>query len=156
MVERFEKFSYAIFEISRCWHRIASEELAHYGLKGAYATYFTALYRYPQGITASKLGELCARDKADVSRALALLEQKGMLVREEKDGIRYRAKVCLTKQGRLLAEYIMKRIAVAMELGGAGLNEDQRLVLYACLDTIIANLHELSERGLPQADEGIN
>ena len=27
MVERFERFSYAISEISRCWHKIAGEEM---------------------------------------------------------------------------------------------------------------------------------
>ena len=24
MIERFERFSYAIFEVSRCWHKIAA------------------------------------------------------------------------------------------------------------------------------------
>ena len=33
MVDRFEKFSLAISEISRYWHKIAAEELKPYELK---------------------------------------------------------------------------------------------------------------------------
>ena len=33
MVERFERFSLAIFEISRYWHKLAAEEMSAYGLK---------------------------------------------------------------------------------------------------------------------------
>ena len=33
MVDRFERFSFAISEISRCWHKIAAEEMEAYGLK---------------------------------------------------------------------------------------------------------------------------
>lgn len=54
MIERFERFSYAIFEVSRCWHKIAAEEMEKYGLKGSHATYLTTLYRYSQGITAAR------------------------------------------------------------------------------------------------------
>lgn len=34
MVERFERFSLAIAESSRCWHKLAGEEMKVYGLKG--------------------------------------------------------------------------------------------------------------------------
>ena len=76
MVDRFERFSYFISEISRLWHRIADEEMGNYGLKGSYSVYFTTLYRFPEGITSAQLVELCSRDKADVSRAMSLLEAK--------------------------------------------------------------------------------
>ena len=57
MVNRFERFSYAISEISRCWHRIAGEVMGQYGLSGSSSVYFTTLYRYPEGITAAQLAE---------------------------------------------------------------------------------------------------
>ena len=82
MIERFERFSLAIAEISRCWHKLAGEEMKAYGLKGAHATYLTILYRYPAGITVPELCELCLKDKSDASRMLAILEGKG-LVRKE-------------------------------------------------------------------------
>ena len=38
MIERFDRFSALIFEVSKHWHKITSDELAKYGLKGTYAT----------------------------------------------------------------------------------------------------------------------
>ena len=43
MIDRFERFSYAISEISRCWHRIAGEEMGKYDLKGPFSVYFTII-----------------------------------------------------------------------------------------------------------------
>ena len=51
MLDRFERFSFAIAEISRCWRKLASDELAKYGLKSPHATYLTTMYKYPDGPT---------------------------------------------------------------------------------------------------------
>ena len=77
MIERFGRFSFAIFEITRHWHKLASDEMAKYGLKGPHATYLTTLYSFKDGITAPKLCELCGKDKADVSRMMSIMEEKG-------------------------------------------------------------------------------
>ena len=55
MVDRFERFSFAVFEISRYWHKITANEMEKYGLKGPHSVYLTAMYRYPDGITAPQL-----------------------------------------------------------------------------------------------------
>lgn len=151
MVERFEKFSYAIYEITRCWHKLSSEELKKYGIKGSYATYFTAMYRNDDGITAARLSEICGRDKADVSRAISLLEKKGLVIRKENDGNRYRAPLFLTAEGKELTTFIIRRIHVAVELAGNGLSEEQRSLFYQCLELITANIHAISEKGLPDS-----
>ena len=78
MVDRFERFSFAIFEISRYWHKITADEMGKYGLKGPYSVYLTAMYRYPDGITAPQLCELCGKDKSDVSRAMSLMERRAL------------------------------------------------------------------------------
>ena len=85
MVERFERFSVAIAEINRCWHKLAGEEMKAYGLKGAHATYLVIIGRYPQGITVPELCEQCMKDKSDASRMLAILEEKGLVRSEGKD-----------------------------------------------------------------------
>ena len=78
MLERFARFSLAISEIDRCWHKLAAEEMSKYELNSPHAVYLTTLYRYADGITAAKLGELCGKNKADVSRMIAILEKKGL------------------------------------------------------------------------------
>lgn len=150
MVDRFESFSYAISEISRYWHKIASDELKPYGLKGPYAVYFTALNRFPEGITASRLGELCSRDKSDVSRAVTLLESKGLIVKESEGGNLYRAKIRLTEAGKAIAVHINDRAKLAVNLGGSGLTDDDRETLYRSLEVIVTNLQKLSRDGLPE------
>ena len=146
MVERFEKFSYAIFEISRCWHKLASEEMGKYGLKGPFSVYLLALLRC-DGPSAARLCELCGRDKADVSRAISLMIRKGLVHRE---GNNYRAALYLTPEGRVAAEHVCHRAALAVELAGQGFSGEDREVFYRVLGTITANLQNLSKEGIPE------
>lgn len=145
MIDRFEKFSYFISEISHHWHKIANDVMAEYGLKGPHSVYFTTLYRCPEGITATKLCEICSRDKADVSRAVSVMEEKGLLIRE---GTNYRAQLKLTKEGKAIAEKINARAEAAVEKGGKSLTEEQRTVFYEAIEIICSNLEDLSEKGL--------
>lgn len=145
MIDRFEKFSFALSELSRYWHKIAADEMVEYGLKGPYAVYFTTLYRYPEGLTAAKLGELCSRDKADVSRAVAVLEKKELIVKE---GTHYRACLKLSEEGRALAKQVIGKAEAAVTHGGMGLSETERAIFYTALEKIASNLQKLSEKGL--------
>ena len=79
MIDRFERFSYALFEISRCWHKIAADVMAERGLKGPYAIYLVILRRYASGLTATRLCEMSGRDKADVSRSVSAMEKEGLI-----------------------------------------------------------------------------
>lgn len=152
MTDRFERFSFAIFEISKCWHRLAAEEMAKYGLKGPHALYLATLRNYPEGITATQLCELCGRDKADVSRAMGLMERKGLLVKQGESA--YRAPLKLTDVGKQAAEQVCGRANLAVELAGKDISEEDRKILYAALESITANLHRLTKEGLPN-DESI-
>lgn len=140
MITRFERFTYAISEINRYWHKIATHEMAKYGLKGPFAMYLTVLYRHSDGVTSVQLGELCDKNKADVSRALSVLEEKGLVVREAKNNSLYRAKIQLTKEGRLAAEQVQKAASRAVELGGGGLTDERRDIFYQVLERIADNL----------------
>lgn len=150
MLNRFARFSLAIAEIDRCWHKLAAEEMAKYELNSPHAVYLNTLYEYRDGITAAKLGELCCKNKADVSRMVSILEKKGLVQREAVGGNLYRAKLLLTEEGRLAAEHVRQSAALAVELAGAGLSEKDREVFYRALELITANLQTLSQEGLPQ------
>ena len=65
MLNRFARFSLAMSEIDRCWHKLATDAMAEYDLNSPHAVYLTTLYNFPEGITAAKLGELCCKNKAD-------------------------------------------------------------------------------------------
>ena len=147
MVSRFERFSFAISEIYRHWHKIAADEMEKCGLKGPYAVYFTAMCRFPEGITSAQLAEVCSRDKSDVSRAISLMEKKGLVMKE---GSTYRALIKLTDEGNKVADFINERAAHAVNLGGKGLSEDERNQFYNTLELIVSNLQAISQEGLPQ------
>ncbi len=148
MVDRFEKFSFAISEIYRYWHKLAAEAMEKRGLKGPYAVYFTTMYRFPEGITAAALSEQCSRDKADVSRAVSLLEKKGLIIKITANNNPYRARLKLTEEGKKLAEYINEKAKIAVEKGGKGLSAEHREIFYSSLELICKNLQTLTEKGL--------
>lgn len=151
MIGRFEKFTFAISELSRYWHKIAADEMAIYGLKGPYAVYLVTMDRHPEGITAAKLSALCDKNKADVSRAMSALEEKGLIRRKSEGANLYRAMLTLTEQGKEAARHVKKMAEKAVEMGGKGLSDEQRESFYHCLEIISANLKEVSETGLQKS-----
>lgn len=150
MVDRFERFSFAISEISRYWHKITADEMERYGLKGPHSVYLTAMYRYPDGITAPQLCELCGKDKADVSRTMSLMEQKGLVRKEGGHHNRYGGVFKLTEVGLAAAEQVRERVCLAVQIAGEDLSDENRTVFYESLEKIAARLRDISREGLPQ------
>ncbi len=150
MIDRFERFSMAIFEISRHWHKIAADEMEKYGLKGPHCIYLLTMHQHPEGITASALGELCGRDKADVSRMMSIMEKKGLVSKETTQQNLYRGLLKLTEEGIAAAEQVCQRVCVAVESAGKGLDDMRRAFFYEALELISGNLRRISRDGLPQ------
>ncbi len=150
MIERFERFSYAISEISRYWHKLASEEMDKYGLKGTHSVYLLTMARHHEGMTASQIGELCGRDKSDVSRMMAIMEKNGLVTKEGVHQNLYRGVFKLTKQGYAAADSVRRRATLAVDIAGRDLTEENRAIFYRALETIAVNLRILSKEGLPE------
>ena len=150
MVERYEKMSTAVSAISTCIQKIEAEQMTKYGLRGSCAQYLACMLKHEDGITVSKLSELCAKDKAAVSRAVAELEFKGFICRKAAGAGVYRAAIMLTKQGRDVAEFVNQRARTAVELAGKGLTDEERGTLYYALGLIAENLSEICKKGLPE------
>jgi len=153
MTDRFERFSIALFNISHYWNRIAAEEMKKHSLKGAYALYLITIYNHSEEITASKLAELCKRDKADVSRAVTSFQNKG--IAEPYGPNRYRAPIRLTEYGKDVARQVKDRADLALEAAGRGMDDEMRAHMYQCLDIIAFNMKEISEKGLKCAMEKV-
>lgn len=154
MLSRFTKFSLLISEIDRCWHKLAAEEMAKYDLNSPHAVYLNALYDAGEdGITAAQLGEACGKNKADVSRMVGILEKKGLVQKVAVGNNMYRAKLLLTEEGKGAAGHVRNRAAIAVELAGNGLTEEERETFYKALALITENLQTLSKDGLPDVCE---
>ena len=150
MLNRFAKFSLSISEIDRCRHKLAAEEMAKYDLNSPHAVYLNTLYDAGEGgITAAQLAELCRKNKADVSRMIAILEKKQLVQKVAVGENLYRAKLVLTQEGKQAAEHVRQRAALAVELAGSGLTAQEREIFYKALGQITENLQKLSKYGLP-------
>ena len=153
MEDRFERFSLAISEIYRAWHKIAGEEMEKYGLKGPQSIYLTAMARCPEGMTAVQIGEACGKDKSDVSRMMNMMEKKGLVVKEGGYQNRYRGLFRLTEQGSDVAAFVRRRAELAVALAGRDLSPEKRSFFYETLERIAGNLRTLSIEGLPGEQE---
>lgn len=144
MTTRFERFSFAINEIYKYWHKIASDVMEKYGLKGSFAVYFAVLSNHDEGVTATELAELCGRNKSDVSRIILQMENEGFVTKEKNGKKSYRARVFLTEKGEKIAACINECAEKASNLGSFGLSDEQRAVFYTYLELIAANLKKMS------------
>lgn len=148
MISKYELFSSSVSCLYRDIQKIERNEMAKFGLKGPHAQCLLALSRYPEGITAAKLCEICEKDKAAISRSVAELEERGLLMRIERNGLRYRAVLKLTEEGRNAAGVVNEKARQAVEQAGEGLNDAQREVFYKVLTLIADNLHAICKDGL--------
>ena len=150
MLDRFERFCTAISGIHHSIQKIERMEMAKYGLKGPHAQCLLAIDRYPEGITAARLCDICEKDKAAVSRTVAELEQAGMLMRQDPAGKRYRSRLYLTEKGKLVAGNVNQTVHQAVSLVSEGYDVQTREIFVNVLNTIAGNLRSLSEEGLEE------
>lgn len=147
MLGRFEQFCSAISEIYRSIQKIERAEMVKFGYKGAFAQYLAAMRRHPDGVTSAQLCEICDKDKAAVSRVVAEMEEKGLVVRE--GGSAYRARIRLTEEGRRVTEFVCERAKAAVAAGGRGLTDESRRNFYESLERIASNLEIIGKEGIP-------
>lgn len=148
MASRYELFSSAISSIYHDIQRIERTEMARFGLKGPHAQCLVALNRYPEGITAARLCEVCEKDKAAVSRIIAELEEEGMVTRDSQGGSRYRAGLMLTGKGAAAAQAVVQTADLAVERASKDIEEQEQVLFYSLLTKVAGNLHGICKDGL--------
>ncbi len=150
MLTRYEQFCNAISVIHHAIQKIERVEMAKYGLKGPHAQCLLAISQYPNGITAAKLCDICEKDKAAISRAVAELEESGMLNRQDPDGKRYRSRLYLTEQGKAVADSVNHLVHTAVSQASEGYGTQDREIFIHVLNLIAGNLQNISRNGLEE------
>ena len=145
MIQRFEAFVTGISTCYKYVQRIKSMEMTEFGLKGTHVMAIFFLNHHPEGLTGAQLCQLCAEDKAAISRTVHDLQEKGCVVTE---GKKYRALLKLTEQGAQIAQKVDTLIAQWVGLGGDGLTEEERAVFYSALSRIAENLREKADQNV--------
>ncbi|MCH5162214.1 MAG: winged helix-turn-helix transcriptional regulator [Clostridiales bacterium] len=139
---RFEKFTSLILRINRSVQRIKSEEMAPHGLTGVHVNCLYYLVTSERGMSQAELTRVCREDKAYISRAVAELTKLGMIELKGGDTKKYKSTIMLTEYGREVALRTRTAVDRAVAAGSAGLTDEDREVLYRCLETVSDNLEK--------------
>ncbi len=150
MTSRFEHFSVVITNVYRQWIKISAAELEKYELRGQYAIFLATMQRYPEGISAKELADVCSREKVDVIRSVTILIRKGLVEKNPADNDIYNGLLKLTEEGNKLASILREKISMAVDLSGKGISARDRVIFYRTLEKISDNMHLILERGLPE------
>ena len=145
-MERFDAFTVLISKISRCIRKIKSEEMKEFGLQGAHVSCLYYLYKSEGTLSAKELCDLCEEDKAAVSRSIDFLEKEGFIICESKTDKRYKSPLTLTKKGVDVGLKVSELTESFVNLGGSGISEENRKIMYDCLFAISDNLQKECEK----------
>ena len=133
----FENFTITILKLNKLVQKIKNFEMQEYGLKTIHVMCVYYLNNNPKGLTASELTKLTLEDKAAISRALKVLQEKGYAIY---DSNKYNAEILLTSEGKKLAAVICKKADGAVSAGSYDFTDEQRESFYSELKTIAYNL----------------
>ena len=148
MIERFAQFCTSIASIQRSIMKIERTEMAKYGLKGPHANCLVTMARYPDGITAARLCEICDKDKAAISRTLSELEKAGRVQRQDPEGKRYRALLRLSEKGKEIANRVNNMVLLAVAKASEGYDKEKQQIFARVLGLVAGNLQDICRDGL--------
>ena len=152
MIDRFSQFCTSIASIQRSILKIERTEMAKYGLKGPHANCLVAMARYPEGITAARLCDICDKDKAAISRTVSELENAGMVLRQDPEGKRYRSVLRLSEKGKEIANRVNDMVLLAVAKASDGYDKEKQQVFARVLNLVAGNLQDICRDGLEARD----
>lgn len=144
MEERFQTFTLLVSSIARNIRKIKTSAMAEFDLKSQHVSCLYYMYKVGS-ITSTELCELCDEDKANVSRSVKFLEERGLVKCDSKLTKRYLAPLELTENGKEIAEIISRRIAAVLSESSKSISRDELENFYRCFATINDNLQRISE-----------
>ena len=145
MEERFETFTVLIGEISRSIHKLKTMEMAEFDLKSSHVSCLYYLYK-EESLTAKELCDICDEDKANISRSIKHLEEKGYIICRAKHQKRYQSPLELTDLGREIGLRIVEKIDNILNMASVGLNDEARTEFYSSLSLINSNLQKICDK----------
>lgn len=146
MNNRFEIFSTSVTHLVKTLQMLKSRKMAQYDLKGTTCLCLCQILASESGLTASELSAKGDIDKAQVSRCMTELIEKGFAYREERSGRRYKQKYLLTDTGRVAARDIVKTTNCIQDIAENGLSDEELATFYRVLDQMCENFEMLCEQ----------
>ena len=146
--ERFEVFFQNIAGLYRAVQRLRAQFAETAGVASVHLFWLYLLREHPEGLSASRLAELSRIDRSLVSRQLKPLLARGLVETSGETGKRrYGWKICLTQEGRALAEKIAASALSIQTQAGRGVSPEDLAVFYRVLGTLHQNFSSISITG---------
>ena len=144
--DRFEIFSTSVLRLVRSVQILKARKMAEYDLKGTNAVCLCRVLESEGGLTATELASACELDKAQISRSMAELMEKGFVTKESDAARRYKQRYLLTPAGQHAALDIRHTImeieqTVSKNIPPASLDHFYH-TLYKLCDNFDALLHK--------------
>ena len=119
--------------------------MEQFGLKSSHVNCLYYLYKN-RLITAARLSELTKEDKAGISRSLNFLEKKGLINCNTDSAKKYNNPIKLTELGEEVGKTVVLKIDKYIAEISGGLNDDDREILYRCLNIISENIDKIATK----------
>lgn len=105
---RKEYFPIWFDKIKKNAQRRQQETLKPYGLSSIHAMYLIILVHHPAGMTFKEMCEKLCVDKANTSRAVNVLEEKGYVLKDYTSAGVLKYKLVLSEEGKKIAQEVAK------------------------------------------------
>ena len=142
----FEIFSTGVSHLIKSIQQLKSRKMAEYGLKGTTALCLCQIFESETGLSAGELSERGEIDKAQVSRCMAELTEKGFVFRDARDGKQYRQKYCLTQKGKEVARDIVQSTSAIQARIRENVSDADMAIFYRVLDVLCDNFSIILEQ----------
>lgn len=140
----FDLFSPDIFKLTKQLHEQKNKKLSQHDLK---VTNARCLLRIAQsgneGMSATEIAHACEIDKAQISRCMLELTQKGCVIRVDDGKRRYKQKYHLTDEGSRIANDLMQSAIQVRETLGKDVSDEELRAFRATLEKICRNFEQV-------------
>ncbi len=144
MQERYKRFTTLIADINRNIRKIKTEEMSEFNLKGVHVSCVYYLYK-ENSLTVKALCEVCDEDKANISRSIEYLEERGYVEKRPDTSKRYKAPVELSAEGREVGRIIAEKIDRILLDVSEGVSPEERETMYRILTAVNENLQKICD-----------
>ena len=142
--DKFREFSALVARADKALLRAKAEYVRPFGLRGVHVSCLLALLNAGEGLTASELSARCEVDRAQISRVLSELTERGLVGGTDSDGRRrYRGSLCLTEEGRRTATAMIGIVDDKLEQVASGLDAKELETFYSVFRTIVERLEKI-------------
>ena len=145
MQERFETFTALISGINHSIRKLKTAVMSEFDLKSTHVYCIYYLHKFGS-LTSKELCDMCAEDKASISRSIKYLEKRGYIAVRKDSKKRYRIPLELTDEGRRVGDQIARNIGAVLDFVGSDVPEADRAIMYESLKLINYKLIEICDQ----------